>query len=134
MTSFLLNSLKENLNIEPKVKRINTSNESVFTHANLSKSKRILGYNPKTPIEIGVKEFVQWYRNYYGSNQHDVTGPGYLAKFKHLFGDDCLQMRLSKDMLIYYYRDVYIKYMKNDLQLTHNLYRDLWEKRNFPFE
>ena len=23
----------------------------------------------KTPIEIGVKEFVQWYRNYYGSNQ-----------------------------------------------------------------
>ena len=26
-------------------------------------------YNPKTPIEIGVKEFVQWYRNYYGSNQ-----------------------------------------------------------------
>ena len=30
---------------------------------------RQLGYNPKTPIEIGVKEFVQWYRNYYGSNQ-----------------------------------------------------------------
>tara|TARA_B100001029_G_scaffold116456_1_gene96507 strand:- start:23195 stop:24145 length:951 start_codon:yes stop_codon:yes gene_type:complete len=64
MTSFLLNSLKENLNIEPKVKRINTSNESVFTHANLSKSKRILGYNPKTSFEDGIKEFLNWHKTY----------------------------------------------------------------------
>jgi len=28
-----------------------------------------LGYDPKTPIEKGVKEFVQWYRNYYGRNE-----------------------------------------------------------------
>ena len=27
-----------------------------------------LGYKPETPIEIGVRNFVEWYKNYYGVN------------------------------------------------------------------
>ena len=27
-----------------------------------------LGYKPTTPIDIGVKNFVEWYKNYYGEN------------------------------------------------------------------
>ena len=27
-----------------------------------------LGYKPTTPIDIGVKNFVEWYKNYYGVN------------------------------------------------------------------
>lgn len=27
-----------------------------------------LGYKPTTPIEEGVKQFIRWYRNYYGKN------------------------------------------------------------------
>jgi UDP-glucuronate 4-epimerase len=27
-----------------------------------------LGYKPTTPIEVGVKNFVEWYKNYYGVN------------------------------------------------------------------
>jgi len=33
-----------------------------LTHADISKAKRLLNYNPATPFEDGVKEFVDWYR------------------------------------------------------------------------
>ena len=26
-----------------------------------------VGYEPATPIDIGVKRFVEWYRNYYAA-------------------------------------------------------------------
>jgi UDP-glucuronate 4-epimerase len=31
------------------------------TFAEISKSKEILGYEPKTDFESGIKKFVQWY-------------------------------------------------------------------------
>jgi len=33
-----------------------------FTHANLDKSRRLLGYEPTVPIEQGVAEYVEWMR------------------------------------------------------------------------
>ena len=38
------------------------------TWSDITKIKQ-LGYDPKTPINIGVEKFVQWYRNYYGTNE-----------------------------------------------------------------
>jgi len=35
------------------------------TYADIEKSKEILGFNPKTPIRGGVKEFIKWYKDYY---------------------------------------------------------------------
>jgi UDP-glucuronate 4-epimerase len=35
------------------------------TFADIEKSKDMLGFNPKTPIEEGIKRFVAWYRDYY---------------------------------------------------------------------
>lgn len=32
------------------------------TWADISKARRLLGYNPRTPIEEGMKHFVAWYR------------------------------------------------------------------------
>jgi UDP-glucuronate 4-epimerase len=32
------------------------------TFADISKAQRLLGYNPKTPIEEGIREFVNWFR------------------------------------------------------------------------
>ncbi len=32
-----------------------------FTHADLSKSKRVLSYNPKVPFETGIARFVEWF-------------------------------------------------------------------------
>jgi len=33
-----------------------------FTHANLDKSRRLLGYSPTIPIEQGVADYVEWMR------------------------------------------------------------------------
>ncbi len=32
------------------------------THADISKAKRLLGYAPTTPIEVGIRKFVEWFR------------------------------------------------------------------------
>ena len=34
-----------------------------LTHADLTKSRRLLGYQPRVPIERGVEEYVQWLRS-----------------------------------------------------------------------
>ena len=33
------------------------------TYADISKARRLLKYNPQTPIEDGIKKFVQWFQN-----------------------------------------------------------------------
>jgi UDP-glucuronate 4-epimerase len=35
------------------------------TYADITKSKQILGYNPKTDIEVGLKNFVSWFKKYH---------------------------------------------------------------------
>ena len=35
------------------------------TSADIKKSKDLLGFDPKTPIEKGIKKFVAWYREFY---------------------------------------------------------------------
>lgn len=34
------------------------------TYADISKAKEVLGYNPKTNFEDGIKKFIEWYMNY----------------------------------------------------------------------
>ncbi|MFP4514869.1 MAG: NAD-dependent epimerase/dehydratase family protein [Parcubacteria group bacterium] len=36
-----------------------------ITHADISKAKKLLKFQPKTPIEEGVKNFITWYSKYY---------------------------------------------------------------------
>ena len=35
------------------------------TDGDISKARRMLGYEPKTGVEEGVKRFVEWYKKYY---------------------------------------------------------------------
>lgn len=37
----------------------------VSTSADITKARKLLGYDPKTQIAIGVPQFVQWYKEYY---------------------------------------------------------------------
>jgi len=32
------------------------------TYADITKARRLLGYNPQTPIDVGIKNFVEWFR------------------------------------------------------------------------
>jgi UDP-glucuronate 4-epimerase len=36
------------------------------TYADIEKTKRLLGFNPKTSIRSGIRRFLSWYRAYYG--------------------------------------------------------------------
>ena len=36
------------------------------TYADISSSRKDLGFEPKTPIDRGVPDFVDWYRKYHG--------------------------------------------------------------------
>ena len=36
------------------------------TYADISKAKRMLGYQPKVKMEEGIKRFVEWYKKGYG--------------------------------------------------------------------
>jgi len=35
------------------------------TYADIDKSKKMLGYNPLTPLEVGIPKFYEWYQKYY---------------------------------------------------------------------
>ena len=60
----LLKILEKKLNRKTIIKNYQTQNESAFTHADISKAKKILGYNPQTNIEKGIDEFLKWHKNY----------------------------------------------------------------------
>ena len=64
LTSDLLKTLQNHLNIEGIIRDIEVSNELLYTHADLTKSKSILGYNPKTAFEDGIKIFLDWHKDY----------------------------------------------------------------------
>jgi UDP-glucuronate 4-epimerase len=36
------------------------------TYADIDASRRDLGFDPKTPIDVGIPRFIHWYREYYG--------------------------------------------------------------------
>ena len=60
----LLKTLEINLKTNAQIRNIDVENESLYTHANLIKSRKILGYNPKTAFEQGIKKFLDWHQNY----------------------------------------------------------------------
>ena len=37
------------------------------TWADVAALRRDTGYEPDTPVEVGVPRFVEWYREYYGA-------------------------------------------------------------------
>ena len=36
------------------------------TYADVDDLMRDVGFKPSTPIEVGIKRFVEWYKDYYG--------------------------------------------------------------------
>ena len=36
--------------------------DMVKTYANITKAKKMLGYNPQTDFEMGIRKFVDWYK------------------------------------------------------------------------
>lgn len=63
-TSYLLKTISKKMNIEPNIDRILDVEEVHSTNADLSKAKDILGYNPKTDLDEGLDNFLEWFKEY----------------------------------------------------------------------
>ena len=58
----MINIIAKTLGVEPKIKQLPMQLGDVDrTYADISKAKKIIGYEPKTAFEEGIKKFVKWY-------------------------------------------------------------------------
>jgi UDP-glucuronate 4-epimerase len=62
----LIEIVEEELGIAAKKKFLPLQPGDVpETYADIEKSKRLLGFNPKTSIRSGIRRFLSWYKSYY---------------------------------------------------------------------
>ena len=66
-TNQLLNLIERQFNAKAIRKNIKIMNEVKKTHANIQKSKKLLGYFPKTDIKDGLALFFKWFEDYHSS-------------------------------------------------------------------
>lgn len=60
----MINTIGEVLKKEPKILELPMQPGDVErTYADITKAKKLLGYNPKTTFKEGIEEFVKWYTN-----------------------------------------------------------------------
>ena len=60
----MINTLGNALKIKPKIKQLPMQLGDVdVTYANISKAKKLIGYNPTTTFEEGINKFITWYKN-----------------------------------------------------------------------
>lgn len=63
---YLISLLEENLGKKAIIEQQPMQPGDVpVTYADISKAKELLGYNPTTPIEEGLKHFTRWFNEYY---------------------------------------------------------------------
>ena len=60
----LVSLIESTLEKKAKIKHtLEQPGDVPITYADITKSKKLLGYNPKVGIEEGIKKFVSWYKN-----------------------------------------------------------------------
>ena len=61
--SKLVGLIAGSLNVEPNLQRLPMQPGDVNrTFADVSKAKRLLGYQPTTPVEVGIPRFIEWFK------------------------------------------------------------------------
>lgn len=59
----MIDTIAKVLNVNPKVNRLPMQPGDVDrTYADISKAKELIGYEPETTFEEGIKKFVNWYK------------------------------------------------------------------------
>ena len=62
--SHLISLIEKSLNKSAKIKYLpEQPGDPSITFADISKSKRMLNYNPKVKMAEGIKNFIEWYKN-----------------------------------------------------------------------
>ena len=63
-TSYLLNRIENMIGEKALVKHCKTKNENFKTHADISKAKNLLRYDPSVTLDEGMKKFLDWHNQY----------------------------------------------------------------------
>ena len=63
-TSDLLNRIENMIGAKALVKHCKTKNEIFKTHADISKAKNLLRYDPKVTLDEGIVKFLDWHKQY----------------------------------------------------------------------
>ena len=59
----MINTIGETLNVKPKIKQLPMQPGDVErTYADVSKAKKLIGYNPSISFRKGIENFVKWYK------------------------------------------------------------------------
>jgi len=59
----LIGIIADKLDVKPEIEQLSEQlGEVRITCADISKARRMLGYNPSTPIEQGIEKFIKWHR------------------------------------------------------------------------
>ncbi len=59
----MIETIGKVLKIEPKINQLPMQLGDVErTYANITKAKKLIGYEPKTTFEEGIRKFIQWYK------------------------------------------------------------------------
>ena len=68
----MIETIAKVLDIKPKIKQLPMQPGDVDrTYADISRAKKLIGYEPKVSFEEGIRKFVEWYkknRNLYNDN------------------------------------------------------------------
>ncbi|MBR0492041.1 MAG: GDP-mannose 4,6-dehydratase [Clostridia bacterium] len=60
----MINTIAKVLNVVPKIKQLPMQQGDVeMTFADITKAKKLIGYEPKTSFEQGIQNFVNWYKD-----------------------------------------------------------------------
>ena len=60
----MIDAIGKAVNVTPQIEELPMQPGDVErTYSDISKAKKLLGYEPKTSFEEGIKKFVDWYRN-----------------------------------------------------------------------
>ena len=63
-TRELLKTLEKSLDKKTNINFVKTKNEAVKTHADITKAKNLLGYQPKVNFYEGISRFIKWHNDY----------------------------------------------------------------------
>lgn len=67
--NYLVSIIEKEIGKKAKIIKMSLQPGDVdITYADISKANKLLGYNPKTPIESGIKKFVEWFEKENGNN------------------------------------------------------------------
>lgn len=59
----MINTIGQVVGVEPKIKQLPMQPGDVDrTFADISKAKKLIGYNPKTSFKEGIERFIKWYK------------------------------------------------------------------------